>query len=411
MIGNGSLVDIMADVHGLTSSETAAVTAQLHALHESGRAESIEPALAAAWWSSLIEPGDGVAGSLVRQHGVVDALRQVVVDIRAQHDSSRHGAQTSQYREALRRWSPRLGDRRFLDSLSSAASLHATLLIPGDASWPARFADLAEHAPMCLWALGRPTLLTRPRTISIVGARSASSYGLEACAELVQGCVGHGFSVVSGGAYGIDRQAHRAALSLQGDTVAVLAGGIDRLYPAGNEELLREIADRGCLIAEQAPGTPPTRWRFLQRNRVIAALGAMTVVVEAGRRSGAINTVHHAAQLGRHVAAVPGSIFSAMSAGTNHLIRDGLASLVTGADDCLTMLTAQPELEMAQVQTDGLRPELVRVHDALHPRQAQDVLGIAQLSGMPLTTVRSCLNELELLQLACHRGGGAWLRG
>ncbi|MCD7100883.1 DNA-processing protein DprA [Pseudoclavibacter sp. 13-3] len=411
MIGDRSLLDILADVHRLTSAETREVTAHLHELRAPDRSESIESVLAAVWWSYLIEPGDGVAGRLVRQHGMVDALRQAIGGIRSQHDPSRPGEQTSQLREALQRWSPRLGDRRFLDSISSARSLHATLLLPGDESWPTRFSDLAEHAPMCLWSIGRPALLNRARAISIVGARSASSYGLGVCAELVQGCVQHGFTVVSGGAYGIDRQAHRAALSLQGDTVAVLAGGIDRLYPAGNEELLREIADRGCLVAEQAPGTPPTRWRFLQRNRVIAALGVMTVVVEAGRRSGALNTVHHAAQMGRHVAAVPGSVFSVMSAGTNRLIRDGLAELVTGADDCLSLLTAQPELEMEQVQTDGLRADLVRVHDALHPRQAHDALGIARLCGMPLATVRACLNELELLQLAHDRGGGTWLRG
>ena len=151
--------------------------------------------------------------------------------------------------------------------------------------------------------------------------------------ESAAGLSDRGFVIVSGGAYGIDAAAHRATLASGGVTVAFLAGGADRLYPAGNSELLRRIASEGVVAAELPPGSAPTRWRFLMRNRLIAAAASATVVVEAGHRSGSLNTAGHAAHMGRPLGAVPGSVLSPASAGCHRLIREYAATCVTTPDE------------------------------------------------------------------------------
>ena len=142
-----------------------------------------------------------------------------------------------------------------------------------------------------------------------------------------------GVTIVSGAAYGIDGMAHRAALNAGGVTVAMLAGGVDRAYPAGHTELLARIAAHGVVASEVPCGSAPTKWRFLQRNRSISALAQATVVVEAGWRSGSLNTAGHAAALGRPLGAVPGPITSTTSTGCHLLIQAGIARLITSADD------------------------------------------------------------------------------
>ena len=170
-----------------------------------------------------------------------------------------------------------------------------------------RLGDLEAHAPFALWVRGDPRRLAAlDRSIALVGARAATGYGEHVTIEAASGLVDRGFAIVSGAAYGIDGAAHRAALASQGTTVAVLAGGLDRFYPSGHEQLLGRIADRGVVVAEVPPAPTPTKWRFLLRNRLIAALSGATVVVEAGWRSGSLNTAGHAATLGRPLGAVPG---------------------------------------------------------------------------------------------------------
>ena len=191
--------------------------------------------------------------------------------------------------------------------------------------------------PLALWVKGggdvagaRPA--TAPRSS---GARSATPYGEHVAALLGHGLAGRGIAVVSGGAYGIDAAAHRAALGGDGSTVIVSAGGIDRPYPAGNAGLYERAADRGLIISESPPGSAPQRHRFLTRNRLIAAFSTGTVVVEAARRSGALNTAAHAVALGRPLMVVPGPITSAMSVGCHDLLRrdDYDALLVGGVAD------------------------------------------------------------------------------
>ena len=197
--------------------------------------------------------------------------------------------------------------------------------------------DLGDHAPLALWLRGDAAALSGAG-VAIVGARASSSYGEHVATELASELAGEGWTIVSGGAYGIDGTAHRAALRAGGITVAVLAGGIDRAYPAGHAQLFDRIAASGALVSEVACGGAPTRWRFLERNRIIGALADATVVVEAGWRSGSLNTAGHAAALGRPLGAVPGPVTSAASAGCHRLLREYDARCVTSAADVRELL-------------------------------------------------------------------------
>lgn len=395
-----SVLQEFAQVHRLEGTQMRSLIDAVNRLRAGPGAQiqDSEEALAAIWWSGLIEPGDSAAGSIISRFGLSGGMRQVARWLRDGTAPPRTPDDSADLATALRRWKPRFGHTGLVQAIRSADSLHANLLLPGDGTWPSRLSDLGVHGPACLWSIGDATILDQARTAAVVGSRAATTYGVEICAELVQQLSSQRFVIVSGGAYGIDRQAHHSALTAGGRTVAVLAGGIDRLYPAGNETLLRRIAAEGCLIAEQIPGTAPSRWRFLARNRLIAALAGVTIVVEAGARSGALNTAHHAAQLGRPLAAVPGGVFSASSVGANRLIRDGMAQLVTDARDVMSMLTAEPLLQ--HEQNERLRPELMRLVDALDARQPRTALQLARLSGLDESTVRAGLAELSLLEHA-----------
>ncbi|MDR0594659.1 MAG: DNA-processing protein DprA [Bifidobacteriaceae bacterium] len=216
------------------------------------------------------------------------------------------------------------------------------VLRPGDPGWPAALDDLGPHAPESLYVSSSNTdpaafRAALAKAVSIVGARAATAYGEHLASLMAANLAASGFTIISGGAYGIDAAAHRAALN-KGLTVAVMACGLDQFYPPANENLLREIARRGWLVSEHPPGTPPARDRFLTRNRLIAALGQAAVVVEAAVCSKSLNTAAHAHRLGRPVGAAPGPVTSAASIGCHQLIQSGAAKLVTDADDVLAML-------------------------------------------------------------------------
>ena len=172
--------------------------------------------------------------------------------------------------------------------------------------------------------------------VTITGARAATSYGEHVAAKLASDLANTERVVVAGGAYGIEGAAHRAALASGGDTIAVMANGVDRMYPMGHRELLERVADLGLMVSEVPPGAVPTRHRFLARARLMAALSATTVVVEAGVRSGSMTVARRAHELGRTVGAVPGPVTSATSAGPHNLLQDGLARLVTESADLVS---------------------------------------------------------------------------
>lgn len=177
--------------------------------------------------------------------------------------------------------------------------------------------------------------------MTITGSRAATGYGMHVADELAMDASLAEQIIVSGGAYGIDQAAHHAVLESDGHTIAVMAGGPDRLYPVGNRDLLERVADLGLLVSEMPPGSEPTRYRFIARGRLLAALSSATVIVEAGARSGALNVAREAGALGRGVGAVPGPITSAASTGAHLLMREGTATLITGSHDLVALTKTQ----------------------------------------------------------------------
>ena len=365
--------------------------------------EALAESYARAVWSCLVEPGDAVAGRLVAATGAADALR-VALDRSLAVDPAAEVSR-QQLAQARARWRPRAGD--VAHPLRVARDRRVRLLTPGDPEWPCGLDDLGEHTPLCLWVRGDPRLLpgTRP-AVAFVGARAATGYGEHVVMEWAAELAGSGVTIVSGAAYGIDGMAHRAALAVGGTTVAMLAGGVDRAYPAGHTELLSRIAAHGVVASEVPCGSAPTKWRFLQRNRCISALAQATVVVEAGWRSGSLNTAGHAASLGRPLGAVPGPITNAASAGCHRLLREFDARCVTSADDVRELLgLAGDDIAAAGGYTD----ERTRLLDALSTRTARTGDDVARRSGMSVAQVEALLGLLAL-EGTVERGPRGWRR-
>jgi DNA processing protein len=250
----------------------------------------------------------------------------------------------------------------------------------------------AIHDPppaLCIRGRGEEDVLARP-AIAVVGARSCSSYGRSVARSLSRELAVAGLVVVSGMARGIDGEAHRGALEAGGTTVAVLGCGIDRDYPAAHAELARRICERGLIVSEYEPGIEPAPWRFPARNRIIAGLCAATVVVEARERSGALITADFALEEGRDVLAVPGEITSALSAGTNALLRLG-ATPVTSAADVLELF----DLALAEPSRAGLGPSAQALLTLLGdgPLTADEIARAADIESASLS---ASLVELEL---------------
>jgi DNA processing protein len=295
------------------------------------------------------------------------------------------------------------------------------LITPDDDEWPtlalAAFAgaEVAARpqgrAPLVLWVVG-PVRLdeTAERAAAVVGTRAATSYGEQVAADLATGLAEHDVAVVSGGAYGIDGAAHRAALAADGTTVAVLAGGLDIPYPAGHSALLHRIAANGLLVTEYPPGVRPARHRFLTRNRLVAAFAAAAVVVEAGLRSGAANTAAWARALGRVVGAVPGPVTSSVSSGCHVLLRAG-AEVVTRTEDIVELVGHIGELAAEQAhpatRLDGLSDEERRVYEALPGRGSATVDEIAVAAALEPARILAPLAMLEIAGLA-ERRDGCW---
>jgi DNA processing protein len=237
---------------------------------------------------------------------------------------------------------------------------------------------------------GDPNLLAT-LAVAVVGARACSPYGAQVARMLGRELGAAGIVVVSGLARGIDAEAHRGALESSGETVAVLGCGIDRDYPAAHASLALQIAARGLIVSEYEPGVEPAPWRFPARNRIIAGLCAVTVVVEARERSGALITADFALEEGREVFAVPGEITSALSAGTNALIRLG-ATPLTSAADVLEALGVE-----AATRRDDVHPLL-----DLLPATVDELV---RASGLAPSEIAATLAELEVAGLAAEGEG------
>ena len=294
------------------------------------------------------------------------------------------------------------------------------LLTKDDDEWPVlAFTSFAgadrgkrpqAQEPLVLWVRGPSRLCDIPhRSAAIVGTRAATSYGEYVAADFASGLAERDVAVVSGGAYGIDGAAHRATLASDGETVAVLAAGLDVPYPSGHSALLHRVAGHGLLVSEYPPGTRPTRRQFLTRNRLVAALGAATVVVEAGVRSGAANTAAWADALGRQVCAVPGPITSSSSVGCHVLIAERKAALVTRAVEVVEAVGRfgefAPDRDRPATEVDNLSDEELVVFEALPGRGMCTVDEIAVTAGLPATEVLGPLTMLGVRGLAVQEDG------
>lgn len=306
--------------------------------------------------------------------------------------------------------------RRHIDTaardLEAVARIGGRLVTPDDDEWPAwrmvGFGGIDTRrqpegaAPLALWVRGSMSIVeATERAIAVVGTRAPSDYGNYVATELVSELAAQGWTIVSGAAFGIDAASHRAALAVEGSTIAVLACGIEQHYPKAHERLLEEIAARGLVVSEYPPGTTPAKHRFLARNRLIAALSDAVVVVEAGWRSGARNTAKWARGLGRPALAVPGSVLTATSTGCHQMVRDGEATLVTSAREIIDeagplRLPVRGSDDAAARDTDGLAGDQLLVYEALPAVGSREPRELSEVSGVGIDGVRGVLPLLEL---------------
>jgi DNA processing protein len=359
-------------------------------------------------WSVICEPGDAFAGQLVRAFGPARALELELNRTSAAEyvglfaevssvDVQKFGKFERTLSDARERWLPRMNLTQVVGACARMSDLGGWFLTPDSQHWPSAFFDLDHHAPRGLWGLGNKDALGNlDLAISFVGSRMSSSYGEASCLELIAPLAERNYSIVSGGAYGIDASAHRATLASDGVTIAMMAGGLDRLYPSGNIELFKALSSSGALLSELPPGAEPTKWRFLQRNRLIAALGQATIVVEANPRSGAVSTANRALELGRPLGAVPGPINAPGSDGCHQLIRSTHAELVTCAEDILELVRGSELTDFARFE--GLGALETRVNDVIGFGSA-DLDTICSEAGLTKSEALIGIASLNLLGL------------
>ncbi len=357
--------------------------------------------------NGLFEPADPKVAPLVSRLGAVGVYERLLADPGLQDLRSRS--------------SERLAALDPAAVLDRARRSGIRFVVPGDDEWPPQLADLDRidllngmgGSPLGLWVRG-PGHLARlaERSVAVVGSRSSTDYGERVAGDISAHLTRGGRTVVSGAAYGIDTAAHRAALGSRGPTVAVLAGGVDRAYPAGNADLLRVILEQGLVVSEAQPGWSPSRSRFLGRNRLIAAMTRGTVVVEAAVRSGALNTASWAELLHRVVMGVPGPVFSAPSEGVHELLHGGTASLVTRGEHVEDLVGAVGEATWVRPRApetlfDLLADEDRRVLEAVPLGSAASVTSIARTAGVSVRSARESLDRL-LGEGWVEGGAGRW---
>jgi DNA processing protein len=291
---------------------------------------------------------------------------------------------------------------------ASAAAAGLELVCACDPAYPARLDDL-QSPPAVLYVAGgleRFLELVDGEPVAVVGARRASDYGLEVARALGRGLASAGVTVLSGMALGVDSAAHAGALDVGGPTVAVLPAGAERPYPPSKRALYRRLRTDGAVVSELPPGAGVWRWSFHARNRIIAALSAMTVVTEGRERSGALITARYARDLGRPVGAVPGRITAPLAAGPNALLAVG-ATAVRGPQDVLDALFGAGVRAVADRARESVEPELARVLDAVGAGQ-DTVAGLAR-AGLQPDQALSALSALELAGYLRREAGGRYV--
>lgn len=357
--------------------------------------------------SAALEPGDPVIATAVTRLSGSD-VREMLV---AGHDRLDPDGRR---RRRLSEVDP---DQVWGASLRNGLSF----VCPGDSQWPEAldvlagvFRDRRGGLPIGVWVRGRLDPSALARSVAIVGSRAATAYGTSVATDWSARLAEQDVLVVSGAAYGIDAAAHRGCLAVGSPTIAVLACGLDEAYPRGNAALVDRIAESGAVLSEAAPGTSVNRGRFLSRNRLIAAFGAATLVVEAGVRSGALSTARWALDLGRPVGAVPGPVTSSLSLGAHQLMRESDATLVSRPEEVLELVgdlgSEAAPLPLGDVDAvDALSLDAAAVHEALPARGPVTVAELMAATGIGVGPVLRALTELAERRLV--RGeGDVWVR-
>lgn len=377
---------------------------------------------ARAGLSRAFEPGSDAVSAVVAERGAVDLYRRLL-----------SGAPVPGLSERLLAGARgRVAGRAAATDLDRVAALGGRFVVPGDEEWPthrlswsrdperdavrgrgAPTLNRDEAPPVGLWVRGRHDLAAVvERSVALVGARAATPYGSHVAKELGFGLADRDWTVVSGGAYGIDGAAHQGALDAdRAPTIAVLACGVDVVYPRGHDRLLGRIAEHGLVVSEVPPGSMAGRVRFLVRNRLIAGLTTGTVVVEAATRSGSLSTARLAGALGRRLLAVPGPVTSAMSTGCHGLLRSG-ATCATSVTDVLVEVGQAGEYDEeprpAVVDPrDALSATVRQVLDAVPVRRAAGVGSIATVAGVSPLVVQQVLPPLLVAGLV-ERAPDGW---
>jgi DNA processing protein len=349
--------------------------------------------------SFVAEPGDLTLGGMLRTSSPAQVFA-AICDGWPPSPGEEAGSGGSGLARAVERWAARLGYVPAASRLAEWEREGLRIVCPGDPEWPTQLDALGDARPLLVWVRGSMDLrFACLRSVSVVGARAATAYGMHVATELAAALAERGHAVISGGAYGIDACAHRGALGADGVTVAVLASGLSYGYPRGHYELFAAIAGQGCLVSEWPPDRGPTRPGFLVRNRVIAALSCGTVVVEAALRSGALSTARHARDLCRPLMAVPGPVTSQQSEGCHEIIREWGAVLVTRAQDVIEHTSPVGEglggpRRGPAYPRDKLDPVTTAVLEAVPSRSGRGPAEIAVTAGVDLDTALSCLGAL-----------------
>jgi len=351
--------------------------------------------IARATLTAIAEPGDALLNRIIDHLGPEETL----TIIRTSRLPSNLPV-TPKELQRLDHWRIRLATSDPDQDLAICNRLGGRLVCPGDPEWPTTLDDLADHRPYALWLRGPGDLRYGClRSVAIVGSRAASPYGLRMASDLAANVADQGWTVISGGALGIDAAAHRGALAADGPTIAIFANGVDIPYPASNERLFAEMAQRSLLVSESAPGTAPNRLRFLIRNRVIAALSRGSLIVEAEARSGALNTAAWARKLSRVVMAVPGPITSQTSVGSHKLLREEGSILITRPEEIIeavgrigTDLAPPPYTPV--LPRDRLEEVTRSVLEAIPARGSAGPAQLAAKAGVGLNTVNAKLGLL-----------------
>lgn len=356
--------------------------------------------------SQLVEPGDPNIGRAVLEQGagaVLRALRQL-----------ERGEQPSLALVQLKlptRWSSELALRLAERELQQAEQLGVRFVYPGTTHWPTQLSDLGARTPLMLRVKGSENMRSlAARGIGIVGARACTRYGQSVTEDLGSRLAANDWTVISGGAYGVDAAAHRGALAVGGSTIAISAAGVDQAVPASNSALFDAISQSGAVVSEAPIGAHPTRSRFLVRNRLIAALSRGVVVTEAALRSGSLSTAREASEIGRILMAVPGPVTSLSSAGGHGLVRDGLASLITSHTEIIELMKVAGGTvgEVAHSRLDDAVIDFLRDRESANPRGGVEIDEVAAGLGVRLVEVLASLCSLESRQLA-DRSPTGWV--